>query len=78
VTFTVKVSGNVGMPTGTIAFTDGTTAIAGCTAVAINASGVATCSTNRLAAGSHPIRGQYGGNGTYGAGVAGPITETVS
>jgi hypothetical protein len=76
VTFTAAVMGNFGTPTGTIAFKDGTGAIGGCEAVAV-AGGKATCSTSALARGSHPIRGVYSGDGTYGPGIAGPITETV-
>jgi hypothetical protein len=69
--------GNSGTPTGTVAFRDGTTSIAGCSAVALSG-GRATCTTSALAAGSHPITGAYSGDGTYGAGMAGPITETVN
>ena len=76
VTFTAAVMGNYGTPTGTIAFKDGTGAIRGCEAVAIT-SGKATCTTSSLTRGSHPIRGMYSGDATYGPGVAGPITETV-
>jgi hypothetical protein len=75
VTFTVRVSGNVGVPTGTIKFMDGSTSIAGCAAVAVN-SGTARCTTRALAAGTHSIKGLYSGN--YGAGVAGPLTQTIN
>jgi Big-like domain-containing protein len=76
VTFTVRVSGNVGAPTGTINFMDGSTSIAGCSAVAVNSSGTAKCTTRTLAAGNHSIKGMYAGN--YGSGVAGPITQTIN
>ena len=76
VTFTVKVAGNVGMPTGKINFVDGTTTITGCAAVAVNSSGIARCTTRGLAVGTHAIKGMYSGN--YGAGVAGPITQTIN
>jgi len=77
VTFTVKVTGN-GTPTGTVNFQDNGASIAGCASVSLNNSGVAKCSTNRLAAGSHPIKGLYSGDANNGAGVAGPITQTVN
>jgi len=76
VTFTAQVMGDCGTPTGTIAFQDGTSTIAGCGAVAL-AGGKATCTTKSLSRGAHPIRGLYSGDATYGAGVAGPITQTV-
>jgi hypothetical protein len=75
VTFTVTISGGY-PPTGTIRFTDGSNAIAGCTSVNAS-SGTATCTTKTLARGSHAIRGWYSGDTKNGAGVAGPITETI-
>jgi len=77
VTFTAAVMGNSGAPTGAIAFQDGGSTISGCASVAV-ASGKALCTTSTLASGSHSITGKYSGDSTYGAGVAGPITETVS
>jgi hypothetical protein len=71
------VSGTSGTPTGTIAFKDNGALIAGCESVALSA-GKALCSTGALAAGSHKITGDYSGNATYGKGVAGPITQTVT
>jgi hypothetical protein len=68
--------GDCGTPTGTINFQDGTSTIAGCGAIAL-ASGTATCTTRSLTRGTHQIRGFYAGDATYGAGVAGPITQTV-
>ncbi|HZZ94888.1 MAG TPA: Ig-like domain-containing protein, partial [Usitatibacter sp.] len=75
VTFTAAVMGNAGTPTGAVSFTANNTPISGCSAVALSA-GKATCSTS-LKRGSFQIRGNYSGDATYGAGVAGPITETV-
>jgi hypothetical protein len=40
--------------------------------------GIATCATSGLGAGTHAIRAQYSGSGSYGAGIAGPITQTVN
>jgi hypothetical protein len=76
VTLTAKLMGNAGTPTGTVAFQDGTSTIAGCASVAI-ANGTASCTTKSLSSGRHPLRGYYSGNATYGAGIAGPITITV-
>jgi hypothetical protein len=75
VKFTVKVSGGQS-PTGAVAFTDNGASIAGCSGVALS-SGIATCTTSSLAVGSHAIRGNYSGDANNGAGVAGPITQTV-
>lgn len=47
-----------------------------CPAVTLTGN-VATCTTNALKKGAHKIRGVYSGDGTYGAGIAGPITQTV-
>ena len=77
VTFTAMVSGSSATPTGTIAFKDNGVLVAGCESVAV-ASGQALCSTNTLLAGSHKITGAYSGDATYGPGVAGPITQTVT
>jgi hypothetical protein len=42
------------------------------------ANGRATCTTASLAEGAQAIRGSYSGNSTYGPGVMGPITVTVT
>ena len=62
---------------GTVKFTDNNSAIAGCAAVSVSANGVATCTTTKLNVGTHTVRGTYSGTSLYGAGVAGPITQTV-
>ena len=64
VTFTASVTGSGSTPTGTVAFTDGGTAISGCSSVAL-ASGSAACTTNALAAGSHTISATYSGDASY-------------
>ncbi len=76
VTFTVTITGG-SSPAGTVRFTDGAGNIAGCNAASL-ASGTATCTTKTLARGSHAIRGWYSGDAANGAGVAGPITQTVN
>jgi hypothetical protein len=77
VTFTVRLMGNGATPTGTVAFKANGNLINGCSAVAVS-NGQALCTTTTLAAGSWAITGAYSGDPTYGAGVAGPITQTVN
>ena len=64
-------------PSGKVNFQDNGVSIPGCSAVAVS-NGLASCTTKTLARGSHPIRGYYTGDAANGAGIAGPITETVS
>ena len=74
VTFTATIPGNGG----SVAFADNGTPIAGCSSVGVSSNGAATCTTSALAAGTHAITGAYSGSGSYAAGVAGPITQTVA
>ncbi len=61
-TYTATVSGpGTVAPVGTVAFSDGGVALAGCGAVAL-ASGAATCTTVVLGAGTHTISAVYGGD----------------
>jgi hypothetical protein len=77
VTFTVMVPNNLSSaPTGTVKFTDNGNTMSACSAVALTGN-VATCTMSTLTKGNHKIRGVYSGDGTYAAGVAGPITQTV-
>ncbi len=64
VTFTFTVAGVSGLaiPTGTIAFSDGSTLLASPT---LNASGVATYTTVMLSGGSHTLSAVYGGDANY-------------
>jgi hypothetical protein len=77
VTFTATVtpaSGSIA-PTGTVSFSDGTTALG---AVALNSSGVATLMVNSLALGAHSITAAYGGD-TYDTASTSPaVSVTVS
>ena len=77
VTFTATVSGNAGVPTGTMAFRTNGNTIANCGAAAV-VNGTATCTTSALVSGANAITGVYSGNGTYATGQAGPITINVS
>jgi hypothetical protein len=76
VTFTVRLMGNGATPTGTVAFKASGTVISNCAAIAAS-NGQATCTTTALTSGSYQITGTYSGDSTYGAGLAGPITQTV-
>lgn len=77
VTFTARVMGNSGTPTGTVNFQVASSTISGCGSIALS-NGQATCTTSALSSGSYPITGLYSGDSSYAAGVAGPITETVT
>jgi hypothetical protein len=78
ITVTVSpVAPGAGTPTGTVDFKDNGTAIPGCTGVALDASGKATCSTTGFAAGSHPITFAYNGDGNFNT-SAGQLTYTVN
>ncbi len=77
VTFTAAISGGAGTPTGTVAFKDGGTAIAGCEAVSITA-GNAACGTSALSVGSHSITAVYSGSTTYLTSTSSVTTQTVA
>src|SRR6185437_16843080 len=60
---------------GTVAFTDGATAISGCGAQAVTAAtGKATCTTSFTAAGSHTISAKYSGDSNYAQTTSGNVT----
>ncbi len=77
VTFTAALMGNAGTPTGSVKFQDNGSTITACSSIAV-ANGKALCTTSSLSGGTHAITGAYSGDATYGPGVAGPITQTVS
>jgi hypothetical protein len=60
-TLTASVTGGRA-PTGTIAFNEGATAVAGCASAIPIQNGVATCTTRALSAGSHSIAAVYSGD----------------
>jgi len=82
VTYTATVSPTVGgapTPTsGTVGFTDNGTAINGCTAQSLNASGQATCELPYAAPGSHAIVASYSGSTDYLSSSSGTLTETIT
>jgi hypothetical protein len=63
VTLTATVtSAQPGTPTGTVNFKDGANSVTGCSAVALDPSAVATCTTSALAAATHSLSAVYSGN----------------
>ncbi|MFC6645968.1 Ig-like domain repeat protein [Granulicella cerasi] len=66
VTFTATVSGSNGSPTGTVTFSDGSTALG----TATLANGVATYSSSTLAAGTHSITATYNAISPYASSSA--------
>jgi hypothetical protein len=77
VTYTVRVSGNSGTPTGSVDFRANAASIANCSAVSLSG-GAASCTTSFASGGAYAITGVYSGDATYSVGQAGPITETVT
>ncbi|MDQ3268299.1 MAG: Ig-like domain repeat protein, partial [Pseudomonadota bacterium] len=79
VTFTATVSGS--NPTGNANFTEGGSAIGGCSAVALIGSGssrTAACSTSTLAVGTHSIVANYGGNANNAPSTSAPLTQLIN
>jgi uncharacterized repeat protein (TIGR01451 family) len=71
VTFTAQVTGT--SPSGTVAFTDNGSTIAGCGAVPLTGSGnsrSAQCAASGLGTGVHPITATYSGDASNGASAA--------
>ena len=77
VTFTATLSGSGGTPTGTVTFQDAGVNVAGCINVAL-VSGVATCPTAALAAGTHPMTAVYGGDATYFGNTSNTVNQVVN
>jgi sugar lactone lactonase YvrE len=74
ITFTAKVSGNGGLPTGSVSFlSDG----APLGTANLDATGTATFTTSGLAAGSHAIVASYSGDANDLPSASASITETV-
>ena len=78
VTFTATVTGSNGTPTGTVTFTVDGNPIPECpNPVTLNGSGVATCTSQSLPAGSDLITASYSGDSTYDPSSK-TLTQTVS
>jgi hypothetical protein len=73
VIFTATVTANVGTPTGTVNFLDGTTLLG---SVAVT-SGSASFSSSSLALGSHSITAAYSGDANFIALTSSALTQTV-
>jgi Bacterial Ig-like domain (group 3) len=75
ITFTAKVTSVGGVPAGTATFKNGTTALG---SVAVNASGIATFSTNALAVGRESITVAYSGDVDFVGSTSAVLTQTVN
>jgi hypothetical protein len=82
VTFTATVTATApaaGTPSGTVTFKDGTSNVTGCTNPAtLNGSGVATCATSTLAAGTHSITAVYGSDTNFNGSTSPPVSQVVN
>jgi len=75
-TATVRpVAPAVATPTGTVTFRDGATVLGTAT---VNAAGVATFSTTRLEAGTHPITATYNGDLKFGGSVSAVLNQVIT
>jgi Bacterial Ig-like domain (group 3)/MBG domain (YGX type) len=78
VTFTATVSPNAGS-NGTVAFKDGVTTIAACSAVSLSSSQAVCASSALSATGSpHTITAVYSGGGTFAGSTSSSLSQTVS
>ena len=75
VTLTATVTGTGAVPTGTVTFKDGATAIGSGT---LNSGGIATLTTSSLAVGSHSITAVYAGDKNNEGETSAAVTITVS
>ena len=73
VTFTAKVTGSSGTPTGKVDFRDGLTVLGS----APLSGGTATFSTSALSAGSHPITASYSGDSNYSVSLSYVVVQVV-
>jgi DNA-binding beta-propeller fold protein YncE len=76
VVFTATLAGSAGEVTGTVAFRDGSSVIAGCEAVALSG-GRAQCATAKLAKGGHSIVAAYSGSAAYNPVTSNPLKQNV-
>jgi hypothetical protein len=80
VTFTATVAPvapGAGVPTGTVTFRDGPTALGTGTLAAVSGGVQATFTTSTLATGSHTITAVYGGDASFAGSTSPAITHTV-
>jgi len=74
VILTATVSAAVGTPTGSVTFKDGSTVLG---TTSLDASGIATFSSNALAFGPHSLVVVYGGSGSYASSQSSNLALTV-
>ena len=78
ITATVSVvAPGSGAPTGTVAFLDDGTTIAGCAAQAVTGAGVATCDDTFAAAGAETITAVYSGDTDFSSSTSLLLTQTI-
>ena len=78
-TVTIAAPGGGSLPTtDTVSFTDNGVGMSGCSAVNLNGSGQATCSTIYLAVGVHNIVATYAGDPNYNASTSSTLVQTVT
>ena len=78
VTLTATVAG--ASPTGSVTFTDGNAAIAGCSAIALSGkrnTKTAACSTSTLAAGTHSVVARYDGDPANDPSSSTPLAQVI-
>ncbi|MER6203760.1 Ig-like domain repeat protein [Streptomyces sp. NPDC001586] len=75
VTFTATVTGDQGIPTGTVLFKDGDTNLG---PDALDATGTASLPISDLAVGTHHITAVYGGNTTYAPSTSNTVDQVVN
>jgi hypothetical protein len=73
ITFTGRVVGSSGSPTGTVTFQDGSTKLG----IGTLSSGGATFQTQSLAAGIHNITATYSGDSNFNASASSVLSQTV-
>src|SRR5262245_1088515 len=74
VTLSATVTSGAGIPTGSVTFRDGATALGTVTLV----NGSASLSVTTLAAGSHSLTAAFNGNATFAASTSGAVGQTVN
>ncbi len=72
---TTVTNAGVGVPTGAVTFTDGSTSLGSAT---LNASGIAALTVPQLLVGTHPITASYAGDGSNFASSSAGLNEVVS
>ena len=79
VTATVSVvAPGSGVPTGSVAFLDDGTTIAGCAAQAVTGAGIATCDDAFVAAGAETITAVYSGDADFSSSTSAALTQTIN